>query len=244
MLISTYRKRVMGCRPRRRHLDMLAAEAIQDVTAPLASWTASGSTFTAQSDDLDALDALVRDRKIITLTLEVAEAAAPGTPVVKVEFGSFQKDLRGAFLGLFVTNEASWDTHVYLQGERSVDIEDKARRVVKILDKSRILNKHTDLLYVTQLGLQSWMLWSLIKIVPGHYNDDYEFVSAIFVATAFLMVPHALSHAVMAFKTRLAQPSPTGWWATFASSPSTGPVLGLLGLLVAVASVVLDSIRG
>ncbi|MFD5571339.1 hypothetical protein [Streptomyces cadmiisoli] len=48
----------------------------------------------------------------------------------------------------------------------------------------------------------------------------------------------------MAFKTRLATPSPTGWWSTLTSSPTTTAVCGVLVLRVAVLGIVLDAIRG
>ncbi|KOV53522.1 hypothetical protein ADL00_34280 [Streptomyces sp. AS58] len=112
------------------------------------------------------------------------------------------------------------------------------------MNQTRIFRKCTECLFFIQLLLQSWMLWTMVKVVPEYSEDDYDFGAAIFVSTIFLWGPYVLADAVMAFKTRLATPSPTGWWSTLTSSPTTTAVCGVLVLCVAVLGIVLDAIRG
>ncbi|MFE2539090.1 hypothetical protein [Actinacidiphila glaucinigra] len=244
MLTSIHRKTLMGCRPRRPHLDALVAEATSGFTAPVVTWTIAGTSFTAQGDDLDVLDAEVGVRKIEAVTLEVAEAAEPGTPVVKVECGAVKGELRAIFLGLFVTSDASWHSRIHVQGDNQGNVEARAGRLEQILNKTRILRKYTEWIFLVQLALQTYLLWVSLTILTVNGDGTGGVVGKAVACTLFLFVPHMAAEAVLKFRARLTPPSPTGWWATFTSSPSTGAVLGVLGLIVAVVSVVLDAIRG
>ncbi|MFD3530278.1 hypothetical protein [Streptomyces sp. NPDC058664] len=239
MLTWDLGERLVGCRPKRTHLDALQATASAGISSPVIKWTAWGKDFEAAHASLDDIATLVGQRPIKQLELQVSDATTPHSPVATVTFGDRRGRGRQFFLGVFMTYDRSWDTRLQVRHSTRTTAEDKLHQLALVLRRTQVLWKYTKLITLVSMLWQTAFLWMLLRWVgTWDFPSPADAVAFVLTAAVVLSIPHMAADVLLSFRVQVA-PAPTGWWNQLVSNPNLntalGAVFGLLSLIVAVA---------
>ncbi|MGI5136329.1 MULTISPECIES: hypothetical protein [unclassified Streptomyces] len=201
-------------------------EARRGITSPAVLWTAEGTNMEARADTLDELSQLVGENRVKKLTLKVTDPVEDPERLIMIEFGSLNDDLQGLFMGFLATYEDRWDTTTTLRALDRHEVEEKAARLKRALDRTRILRQATWVISLVAALLQTWLLWYAIlglpKFIAMQSSGTAPENAATFilgVTFGFFLIHWATGEGLLSFRTKLENPGP-GWWAHLVNSPN------------------------